>query len=168
MTARRPAHVHEFEAAAATEHDHGDDELVSRTVQSTAGRAHRRRACTAPPWAACSPSLSRFCYGRIGDFSPRVHCVVAGAVAAFVALYYVPSLKYPAIPPAVGEPDAIALSYGPLSADAVDLARGGGFRCRCCQRLDQRYGALNATLIGDRRCSSASSCIGADRAAGHQ
>ncbi|NEE38243.1 CbtA family protein, partial [Streptomyces sp. SID7982] len=49
-----------------------------------------------------------FCYalGRIGKFGPRATAaLIAGA--ALLTVYVVPFLKYPANPPAVGNPDTI-------------------------------------------------------------
>lgn len=47
-----------------------------------------------------------FAYGRVGDLSPaRTALWLAGT--AFVVLYLVPFLKYPASPPAVGRPETI-------------------------------------------------------------
>ncbi len=147
-----PAHEHDGAAAggeqstAANEHDHGEEELVSRKVQSTAGLL-TAVAVYGSAMGGLFALAFAFLYGRIGDFSPRVLALLL-AVAAFVALYYVPSLKYPANPPAVGEPDTIAFRTGLyllmmlISLGAVVFAVAVG------RRLEQRYGALNATLIG--------------------
>ena len=114
--AEAPAPAHDGAAAggeqstAANEHDHGDEELVSRKVQSTAGLLTAVAVYGAAMGGLFALAFA-FLYGRIGDFSPRVLALLL-AVAAFVALYYVPSLKYPANPPAVGEPDTIAFRTG--------------------------------------------------------
>ena len=150
--AEAPAPAHDGAAAggeqstAANEHDHGDEELVSRKVQSTAGLLTAVAVYGAAMGGLFALAFA-FLYGRIGDFSPRVLALLL-AVAAFVALYYVPSLKYPANPPAVGEPDTIAFRTGLyllmmlISLGAVVFAVAVG------RRLEQRYSALNATLIG--------------------
>lgn len=70
------------------------------------------------------------------------------ALAAFVAVYYVPSLKYPANPPAVGEPATIGQRTGLyflmmlISLGALVFSVGLG------RRLIAQYGHLNAMLIG--------------------
>src|SRR5919201_1894428 len=47
-----------------------------------------------------------FAYGRVGGASPRATAYwLAGA--AFVVLFLVPFVKYPATPPSVGDPDTI-------------------------------------------------------------
>ena len=47
-----------------------------------------------------------FAYGRVARASPRATALWLAA-AAFVVVYLVPFLKYPANPPAVGDPDTI-------------------------------------------------------------
>ncbi|HEY3021243.1 MAG TPA: CbtA family protein [Solirubrobacteraceae bacterium] len=47
-----------------------------------------------------------FAYGRLGQASPRATACWLAA-AAFVVLFLVPFVKYPATPPAVGDPDTI-------------------------------------------------------------
>src|SRR5262249_20238406 len=87
-----------------------------------------------------------FVHGRIGDQSPRATAALL-ALAGFVAIVLVPAIKYPANPPAVGDPATIgsrtalffvmlALSVAALAA-TVALARG----------LRTRFGAWNAALI---------------------
>jgi predicted cobalt transporter CbtA len=70
------------------------------------------------------------------------------AIAAFAALYYVPSLKYPANPPAIGNWLTIGTRTGlyflmlliSLGGLVVAVATG--------RRLAETYGALNGTLTG--------------------
>src|SRR3984957_7715952 len=47
-------------------------------------------------------------YGRIGDLSPRALSALLAAIS-FVTIVLVPNLKYPANPPAVGNPETIGL-----------------------------------------------------------
>jgi predicted cobalt transporter CbtA len=47
-----------------------------------------------------------YAYGRVGRASPRTTGLCLAAIA-FVVLYLVPFLKYPATPPAIGDPDTI-------------------------------------------------------------
>ncbi|WP_327075455.1 CbtA family protein [Kitasatospora purpeofusca] len=96
--------------AAAHEHEAADaggeeEELVSRDLQSTAGLA---TGVLVYGVAVGGIAALAFCFalGRIGRFGPRATAaLVAGA--AFVTVYFVPFLKYPANPPAVGNPDTI-------------------------------------------------------------
>ena len=88
-----------------------------------------------------------FLYGRVGDISPRVLALLL-ALAAFVAIYYVPSLKYAANPPAVGEPDTITYRTGLYLLMMLTSLGGMVFSVALGRRLVTRYGGLNATLIG--------------------
>ena len=77
----------------------------------------------------------------------RVTCLIL-AIATFVAIYYVPSLKYPASPPAVGEPDTIAYRTGLFFLMILISLGGLVFAVAASQRLAPRYGSLSAMLIG--------------------
>ncbi|MFE3431470.1 CbtA family protein [Streptomyces sp. NPDC059171] len=100
----------QVDAAIALEeahsHDHGGgEELVSRTMQATGGLA---TGVLVFGVAAGGVAALVFCYalGRIGGFGPRATAaLIAGA--ALLTVYVVPFLKYPANPPAVGNPDTI-------------------------------------------------------------
>ncbi|MFE6868642.1 CbtA family protein [Kitasatospora sp. NPDC057692] len=96
-------------AASAVSADSADsadeEELVSRDLQSTAGLA---TGVLVYGVAVGGIAALAFCFalGRIGRFGPRATAaLVAGA--AFTTVYLVPFLKYPAMPPAVGNPDTI-------------------------------------------------------------
>ncbi|WP_329204929.1 CbtA family protein [Streptomyces sp. NBC_00683] len=92
-------------------HDHGGgEELVSRTMQATGGLA---TGVLVFGVAIGGIAALVFCYvlGRIGSFGPRATAaLVAGA--ALLTVYVVPFLKYPANPPAVGNPDTIGQRTG--------------------------------------------------------
>ena len=49
-----------------------------------------------------------YAYGRAGTGSPKVVSALLG-LAALISIYIVPNLKYPANPPAVGEPETIGI-----------------------------------------------------------
>ncbi|MEU6548518.1 CbtA family protein [Streptomyces sp. NPDC046859] len=92
-----------FEEAGS--HEHGGEELVSRTVQSTAGLA---TGVLVFGVAIGGIAALAFCFvlGRIGRFGARSTAALT-ALAGFLLLYLLPILKYPANPPAVGNPDTI-------------------------------------------------------------
>nr|WP_272918905.1 CbtA family protein [Streptomyces sp. YIM 132580] len=103
----------QVDAAIALEEAHShaahgggeEEELVSRTMQATGGLA---TALLVFGVAAGGIAALVFAYalGRIGRFGPRATAaLVAGA--ALLTVYVVPFLKYPANPPAVGDPDTI-------------------------------------------------------------
>jgi predicted cobalt transporter CbtA len=86
-------------------------------------------------------------YGRMGAFGPRTTAALL-AVSGFIAVYVVPSLKYPANPPSVGDPETIGLRtklY--FSMIAFSLATMiGAWMLR--NRLVRRLGDWNAALTG--------------------
>ncbi|WP_306316960.1 MULTISPECIES: CbtA family protein [unclassified Streptomyces] len=90
---------------SANSHEHGGEELVSRTVQSTAGLATGTLVFGV---AVGGIAALAFCFalGRVGRFSARATAALT-ALGAFLTVYLVPMLKYPANPPAVGNPDTI-------------------------------------------------------------
>jgi hypothetical protein len=87
------------------------------------------------------------CYGRIGDWSPRV-TAAALALSGFLALYAVPIIKYPANPPAIGNPDTIgirtAIYFGMMLLSLASMIAAWNVR----NRLVDQFGAWNATLVG--------------------
>lgn len=130
----------------AHSHDHGDGgvELVSRTMQSTGGLA---TGILVYGVALGGIAALAFCValGRIGRFGPRA---TAGLVAlgAFVAVFLVPFLKYPANPPAVGDPDTLnqrTALFFLMIALSVLLAVGAVILGR---RLAPRLGNWHATV----------------------
>lgn len=87
-----------------------------------------------------------FMAGRLGPLGPRaVSAVVAGC--GFVAVCLIPTIKYPANPPSVGDPGTIGtrtaiyfamIAISLAAAIAAGLARG---------RLARSLGDWNATLV---------------------
>ncbi|MEV7673739.1 CbtA family protein [Streptomyces sp. NPDC088752] len=101
------------EAVHAGHGDHGgagaaeeeEEEVVSRPVQSTFGLATGVLVYGVALGGIAALAFS-FALGRIGRFGPRATAALTAA-AAFTTVYLVPFLKYPATPPAVGNPDTI-------------------------------------------------------------
>ncbi|MGH7029409.1 MAG: CbtA family protein, partial [Stellaceae bacterium] len=85
-------------------------------------------------------------YGRAGDFGPRATSALLAAVG-LIAVYIVPSLKYPANPPAIGDPATIgartALYFSMIAISLAAMIAAGMLRLR----LLARFGAWNAALI---------------------
>ncbi|MFJ4517559.1 CbtA family protein [Streptomyces sp. NPDC088816] len=92
-----------FEEAHA--HSHDEMEVVSRSVQSTAGLA---TGILVYGVAFGGIAALAFCFalGRVGRFSPRATALLLSG-CALLAVYVVPFLKYPANPPAIGDEDTI-------------------------------------------------------------
>lgn len=147
-----------LEGTLGHSHEHGDHaeatpaggaveepELVSRETQAGLGLL-----AGAVVYGAAIGGLFAlvfaFTYGRVGRLDARATAALL-ALAAFIALVVVPGLKYPANPPAVGNPDTIgerttlffimlAISIAALVL-AVNLAFG----------LARRHGGWTAGLI---------------------
>jgi hypothetical protein len=125
-------------------HEHGV-ELFSRGVQSNVGLGFGV-LIFGVAMGALFAVLFCVVYGRVGGVGPRrLSVLLAGG--AFVSVYLVPFVKYPANPPAVGQSDTIGMRTGwylvmvlasvILAAAAVLLAH----------RLTAQFGAWNARLI---------------------
>lgn len=105
--AAAPAHEHDDASAGAPADAAGEEEeeLVTRPVQSTFGLATGVLVYGVALGGIASLAFA-VCLGRVGRLRPRATAaLVAGA--AFTTVYLVPFLKYPATPPAVGNPDTI-------------------------------------------------------------
>ncbi|MGW3013378.1 CbtA family protein [Streptomyces sp. NPDC001219] len=128
----------------AHSHEHGM-EVVSRGVQSTAGLA---TGVLIYGVALGGIAALVFCFalGRIGRFGARTTAALLSG-AALLVVYLVPFLKYPANPPAVGDPDTIGtrtalfflmMLLGILLAVAATLLG---------RRLAPKLGNWNATVV---------------------
>ncbi|MFD5898740.1 CbtA family protein [Streptomyces sp. NPDC060366] len=105
-----PAHEHGDAAPAPAEQPAGEpaeeeEELVTRPVQSTFGLATGVLVYGVALGGIASLAFA-LCLGRVGRLRPRATAALVAA-AAFTTVYLVPFLKYPATPPAVGNPDTI-------------------------------------------------------------
>ncbi|MFH9796435.1 CbtA family protein [Streptomyces virginiae] len=94
------------EAAAAAGHDHGGEAPVSRALQATAGLG-TGVVLYGVALGGIAALVHCFALGRIGRFGPRATAVVVTA-GLWVTVTLVPYFKYPANPPAVGDPDTAA------------------------------------------------------------
>lgn len=87
-----------------------------------------------------------FVYGRISPLGARGTAALL-AIAAFVTISLVPDIKYPANPPAVGNPDTIGarteLFFIMILASIVGMIVAVGFG----RRLAARYGSWNGAII---------------------
>jgi predicted cobalt transporter CbtA len=136
------------ESHAAAPHDHGDgeEELVSRGTQSTFGLATAVGAYGLAFGGLFALAFA-FAYGRIGNLSARATAAVLG-FGAFTVVFLVPYLKYPANPPAVGNPDTIDdrttwyFVFVLISLVVAVIAT------IVATRLTGRLGSWNAVLLG--------------------
>ncbi|ODU05656.1 MAG: cobalt transporter [Pseudonocardia sp. SCN 72-86] len=90
-----------------------------------------------------------FCmsYGRTGRIRPRQLSLLV-ALAGFVTMYLVPFIKYPANPPAVGNPDTIGDRSGLYLVMIVASVVFAVVAVGIGQRLQPRFGTWNSTLLG--------------------
>ncbi len=124
--------------------EEAEGELVSRPVQSTVGLATGVLVYGVALGGIASLAFA-FALGRVGRFSPRATAALT-AGAAFATVYLVPFLKYPATPPAVGNPDTIGQRttlFFLMILLSVLLGVGAVIAGR---RLARRLGNWNATL----------------------
>jgi predicted cobalt transporter CbtA len=102
-----------FEEASAHAHEHGDgggeeeEELVSRDVQASFG-LFTGVVIYSVSIGGIFALVFAFAMGRVGQLKvgPRGLAAIL-ALLAFISVILVPGLKYPANPPAVGDPDTI-------------------------------------------------------------
>jgi len=134
-----------FEEAHAG-HSHGDEvELVSRGLQSTAGLA-TGVLVYGIAFGGIAALAYCFALGRVGRFGPRATALLLSG-CALLAVYVVPFLKYPANPPAVGDPDTIGRRtalYFLMMLLSVLLALAATLLGR---RLAPRIGHWYATVV---------------------
>ncbi|WOD16734.1 CbtA family protein [Paraburkholderia kirstenboschensis] len=102
-------HAHEHAGAQAHEHAH-EQELVSRDTQAGLGLLTGVVTYGAA-FGGLFALVFAYAYGRVGAMSARALSAWL-ALGAFVALVIVPNIKYPANPPAVGDPETIGTRTG--------------------------------------------------------
>jgi Probable cobalt transporter subunit (CbtA) len=134
-----------FESGHAA-HGAQDPELVSRSVQSTLGLGVAVLLYGSALGGIFALAFA-FAYGRIGALAARATSVLVAA-GGFVAVCLVPFVKYPANPPAVGDPATIGrrtalylLMIGVSVLAAIAAVMLG-------RALVVRLGAWNAALVG--------------------
>ncbi|MEH0420841.1 CbtA family protein [Streptomyces sp. B21-083] len=125
-------------------HGHAEQALVSRALQSTVGLG-TGVLVYGVAFGGIAALAYCFALGRIGRFGPRATALLL-AGAGLLAVYVVPFLKYPANPPAVGDPDTLnrrTALFFLMVALSVLLAVGAVILGK---RLAPRLGNWNATL----------------------
>jgi hypothetical protein len=139
-------HAIDFEdRLARLHHEPAEAELVSRGLQRTLGLL----TGTVVMGIALGGLFSlvfAWAYGRIGAMSPRLTAAVL-ALGAYLTVTVVPSTKYPANPPTVGNPDTIdkrTILFLTMIAITI-LAAVAAARLR--RELLGRLGAWNAALV---------------------
>jgi len=140
----------EEQAAAAEQAASGqpadeEPEIVSRSTQAGIGLLTGLVVYGAAVGGLFSLVFA-YAYGRIGRLGPRA---VAGllALGGFIAVVLVPFLKYPATPPAVGNPETIG-ARTELFFVMIVVSLIAAVACvSLAHRLWTRHGAWNASII---------------------
>ncbi|GII66323.1 membrane protein [Sphaerisporangium krabiense] len=128
-----------------TGHDHDDEGPVSRDVQSTVGLATGLGVFGVAVGGLFALAFA-FAHGRLGALGARATAALL-ALGAFVAVELVPFLKYPANPPAVGDPATISRRTVLHLATLVISALLAVAAVHLGRLLAARHGAWNATLL---------------------
>jgi hypothetical protein len=133
-------------AAAGQPVDPAEADIFSRTIQANVGIGVGMIlfGCAVGALFAVAYSLA---WGRTGRQGPRQLSLLV-ALAGFVTLYLVPFVKYPANPPSIGHPDTIADRSGLYLVMVLGSVVAALVAVWAGQRLAQRLGNWNATLVG--------------------
>ncbi|AYG64751.1 MULTISPECIES: CbtA family protein [unclassified Rhizobium] len=133
------------EKAAQAAGEAPEPEIVSRATQSGIGLFTGIMIFSTAIGGLFALVFS-FVYGRVSPLGARGTAALL-AIAAFVTISLVPYIKYPANPPAVGNPDTIGarteLFFIMMVASVVGIIVAVGFG----RRLAVRYGSWNGAII---------------------
>lgn len=133
------------EKASAAAGEASEPELVDRATQAGIGLATGILVYGAAIGGLFALAFT-FVYGRMGQQGARMTAALL-ALAGFVAITLVPSLKYPANPPAVGNAETIGvrteLFFVMLAISVGALVLAALLR----RRLAPQLGAWNATIL---------------------
>jgi len=133
-----------LEQAAGHTHE-AETELFSRAVQSNVGLGVGL-ILVGIAFGALYGIIYTICLGRTGRMRPRP-LALAVAAAGFVSLFFVPFLKYPANPPAIGDGDTIKQRSALYLLMVLVSVVGLFLALQLGKRLQQRFGTWNATLL---------------------
>jgi predicted cobalt transporter CbtA len=135
----------ELMAQASGEAPDEEPELVSRETQAGLGLLTGSVVYGAAIGGLFSLVFA-YAYGRVSNFGPRGTAALL-ALAGFIAIVLIPQIKYPATPPAVGNPDTIGvrteLFFIMIVVSIATMVASIGL----ARRLWAQYGAWNASLI---------------------
>jgi hypothetical protein len=129
---------------AGHSHADGADGIVSRQNQSTWGLL-TATVLFATALGGIVGVAGAFAVGRLGPISARASTAIVAAIG-FVAGYFVPYLKYPPNPPAVGNPDTIGPRTAWYFAMLAVSVLAAVLAVVVARRLTPRIGTWNAWL----------------------
>lgn len=125
--------------------DHHESAPVSRSLQGSAGLG-AGALVYGVALGGIFALVFALAYGRLPLFTARGTAAVLG-VLGFVAVGVVPVLKYPANPPAIGDPDTIGQRTGWYLAMLLVSVAAMVAAVAVRRRLVPRFGEWNATLL---------------------
>ncbi|MBB4663750.1 CbtA family protein [Conexibacter arvalis] len=132
------------ESLAAAAGEPAEPELVSRATQSTIGLL-TGTVVMGVALGSLFAIVFAWAYGRVGALGARATAALLG-LAAFLAITLVPSTKYPANPPTVGNPDTIdrrtLLFVAMIAISVLSLIAAW----RLWRQLSPRLGAWTAAI----------------------
>ncbi len=134
------------EAATSGEPAEEEEELVSRATQAGVGLL-TGSVIYGAAIGGLFAMVFAFAYGRVGSLGPRATAALL-ALAAFVAVVLAPALKYPATPPAVGNPETIGARTGLFFLMLVLSVAAAVASIALARRLWARHGGWNAGIAG--------------------
>jgi predicted cobalt transporter CbtA len=136
--------AHEHEHADEHEHTH-DEELVSRDTQAGLGLLTGVVVYGAA-FGGLFSLVFAYAYGRVGVMSARALSAWL-ALGAFVALVIVPNIKYPANPPAVGDPATIGMRTELFFLMIAISLTALVFSLKVRRRAAMKLGAWNGSIV---------------------
>jgi hypothetical protein len=144
--AKDDAKSHHAMAGMTMPKEDSEPELVGRSVQSGIG-LFTGVVVYNTAFGGLFALVFAFAYRRMGDFDARTTSALL-AISGLVAVYIVPSLKYPANPPAVGDHDTIGIRTA-LYFAMIAISLAAMIACWMLHnRLAPQYGRWNAALVG--------------------
>lgn len=133
------------EHLARLHHEPGHAEVVSRGVQRTIGLL-TGTVFMGVALGGLFSLVFAWAYGRMGAFGPRLTAAVL-AFGAYVTVTLVPFTKYPANPPAIGNPDTIGRRTVLFIAMIFICLLAAVAAARLRGQLLERLGGWNAALL---------------------
>ena len=122
-----------------------EPEMVSRGVQRSAGLL-TGVAVYGTAIGGLFGLVFAFAYGRMGITHPRTLSAVLAALG-FVAIVLIPTLKYPANPPSVGNPETIGVRTAAFFLLIVFSIAATILALQVRRRLSHRLGGWNSSLM---------------------
>ncbi|MEU8635910.1 CbtA family protein [Amycolatopsis sp. NPDC048633] len=139
------SHDHSHAADSGQAAEEPEEELVPRDIQSTVGLLAGVLVYAVAIGGLLSLAFA-FAQGRLGSLRPRVTALLLTG-GAFTVVFLIPFLKYPANPPAVGQPGTIG-SRTELYFGFVAVSLLAGILATVFGRkLADRLGAWNGFLL---------------------